>query len=598
MKRSLNWVYGGFDVLAWCIATLLAVALRYDVHVSAAEWKSAGLLLVAAVLLQLIFGYVFYLYRGRHRWGSFEAVREVALTAATTGLSLWIITFLFVDHLHLSRTIAPIATGFALLLMFFSRYMGRLIASEHLIRAKQGKPVILIGAGYVGEHLARRLTTDSNAELMPVAFLDDDPDKANLRLCGVRVRGTIQDLPKVAHETGATQAIVALAQPSPSLLRDIQAQAKLMDLKVMMMPPLEQVLRYGLSENRLRDLSIEDLLGRSVVDTNVEEIAEYLSGKRVLVTGARGSIGSQLCAEITKHNPSELIMLDRDETGLQQTQLKVRGNGLLDSNEVVLADIRDREALEELFLNRRPDVVFHAAALKHLPMLEQYPDEAWKTNVLGTYNVLCAADRAGVKTFINVSTDKAADPISILGLSKRLAERLTSWMGQQNGGRYLSVRFGNVIGSRGSMLPTFHRLIEEGKPLTVTHPDVTRYFMTIPEACQLVLQAGGIGRVGEVLILDMGEPVRILDIAEQMIALSGKDIEIVFTGLREGEKLDEVLHSHEELEDRPFHPKISHVHVEGLAPSELTHEMWQGLVLLDPIDRKSASLVIGERVSH
>lgn len=237
MKRSLNWVYGGFDVLAWCIATLLAVALRYDVHVSAAEWKSAGLLLVAAVLLQLIFGYVFYLYRGRHRWGSFEAVREVALTAATTGLSLWIITFLFVDHLHLSRTIAPIATGFALLLMFFSRYMGRLIASEHLIRAKQGKPVILIGAGYVGEHLARRLTTDSNAELMPVAFLDDDPDKANLRLCGVRVRGTIQDLPKVAHETGATQAIVALAQPSPSLLRDIQAQAKLMDLKVMMMPP-------------------------------------------------------------------------------------------------------------------------------------------------------------------------------------------------------------------------------------------------------------------------------------------------------------------------------------------------------------------------
>lgn len=596
MKKSLNWVYGGFDVLAWCIATLLAVALRYDVHVSAAEWKSAGLILVAAVLLQLAFGYVFYLYRGRHRWGSFEAVREVALTAVMTGLSLWIITFLFVDHLHLSRTIAPIATGFALLFMFFSRYVGRLIASEHLTRAKQGKPVILIGAGYVGEHLARRLTTDSNAELMPVAFLDDDPDKAHLRLCGVPVRGTIQDLPKVAHETGATQAIVALAQPSPTLLRDIQAQAKQMGLKVMMMPPLEQVLRYGLSENRLRDLSIEDLLGRSVVDTNVEEIAEYLSGKRVLVTGAGGSIGSQLCAEITKHNPSELIMLDRDETGLQQTQLKVRGNGLLDSNEVVLADIRDREALEELFLNRRPDVVFHAAVLKHLPMLEQYPDEAWKTNVLGTYNVLCAADRAGVKTFINVSTDKAADPTSILGLSKRLAERLTSWMGQKNGGRYLSVRFGNVIGSRGSMLPTFHRLIEEGKPLTVTHPDVTRYFMTIPEACQLVLQAGGIGRVGEVLILDMGEPVRILDIAEQMIALSGKDIEIVFTGLREGEKLDEVLHGELEQEDRPFHPKISHAVVEPLCRDGLSLDQWHEMVALEPEQRRQVDQYVNQTV--
>lgn len=596
MKKSLNWVYGGFDVLAWCIATLLAVALRYDVHVSAAEWKSAGLILVAAVLLQLAFGYVFYLYRGRHRWGSFEAVREVALTAVMTGLSLWIITFLFVDHLHLSRTIAPIATGFALLFMFFSRYVGRLIASEHLTRAKQGKPVILIGAGYVGEHLARRLTTDSNAELMPVAFLDDDPDKAHLRLCGVPVRGTIQDLPKVAHETGATQAIVALAQPSPTLLRDIQAQAKQMGLKVMMMPPLEQVLRYGLSENRLRDLSIEDLLGRSVVDTNVEEIAEYLSGKRVLVTGAGGSIGSQLCAEITKHNPSELIMLDRDETGLQQTQLKVRGNGLLDSNEVVLADIRDREALEELFLNRRPDVVFHAAALKHLPMLEQYPDEAWKTNVLGTYNVLCAADRAGVKTFINVSTDKEADPTSILGLSKRLAERLTSWMGQKNGGRYLSVRFGNVIGSRGSMLPTFHRLIEEGKPLTVTHPDVTRYFMTIPEACQLVLQAGGIGRVGEVLILDMGEPVRILDIAEQMIALSGKDIEIVFTGLREGEKLDEVLHGELEQEDRPFHPKISHAVVEPLCRDGLSLDQWHEMVALEPEQRRQVDQYVNQTV--
>jgi dTDP-glucose 4,6-dehydratase len=218
--------------------------------------------------------------------------------------------------------------------------------------------------------------------------------------------------------------------------------------------------------------------------------------------------------------------------------------------------------------------VFHAAALKHLPMLEQYPDEAWKTNVLGTLNVLRAAEAANVSTFVNISTDKAANPTSVLGHSKRVAEKLTAWMAERTGQRYLSVRFGNVIGSRGSMLPTFRKLIEAGGPITVTHPDVTRYFMTIPEACQLVVQAGGIGRRGEVLILDMGEPVLILDVAKRMIAQSGKDIEIVFTGLRHGEKLHEELVGEGEGDERPFHPKISHAHVDTISPEVLDHEGW------------------------
>jgi FlaA1/EpsC-like NDP-sugar epimerase len=241
---------------------------------------------------------------------------------------------------------------------------------------------------------------------------------------------------------------------------------------------------------------------------------------------------------------------------------------------VVLADIRDAEALQKIFQERKPEVVFHAAALKHLPMLEQYPDEAWKTNVLGSLNVLQASMAVGVKTFVNVSTDKAANPTSNLGHSKRAAERLTAWAARESGANYLSVRFGNVIGSRGSMLPVFESMIASGGPLMVTHPDVTRFFMTIPEACQLVVQAGGIGRPGEVLILDMGEPVRILDVAKRMIGRSGKDIQIVFTGLRAGEKLHEELIGFDELDDRPFHPKISHAQIPPIHPSRLDRASW------------------------
>ncbi|MHA2789724.1 polysaccharide biosynthesis protein [Corynebacterium sp. S7] len=239
---------------------------------------------------------------------------------------------------------------------------------------------------------------------------------------------------------------------------------------------------------------------------------------------------------------------------------------------VILADIRDKETLKQIFLDRKPEVVFHAAALKHLPMLEQYPLEAWKTNVHGTKNVLEAARAADVEAFINISTDKAANPTSVLGFSKRYAEKLTAWTGANTGKKYLSVRFGNVIGSRGSMVPTFVRLIAEDKPVTVTDPQATRYFMTIPEACQLVLQAGGIGSAGEVLILDMGEPVNILSIAKQMIEISGKDIPIKFTGLRPGEKLHEELIADNETEFRPFHPLISHTKAEKLDPEDLDTE--------------------------
>jgi FlaA1/EpsC-like NDP-sugar epimerase len=317
----------------------------------------------------------------------------------------------------------------------------------------------------------------------------------------------------------------------------------------------------------LARIDIEELIGKQPIVADLELAVEFVRGRSVLVTGAGGSIGSELCRQLLRHEPSEIIMLDRDETALQQVQVSVAGHGLLDTRDVVLADIRDAGAIRAVFLDRRPDVVFHAAALKHLPMLEQYPDEGWKTNVLGTRNVLAAAVDAGVDTLVNISTDKAADPTSVLGQTKRIAERLTAWTATETGRDFVSVRFGNVLGSRGSMVPLFADLIRSGRQVTVTHPDATRYFMSIPEACHLVIQAAAIAQPGEVLVLDMGAPVRILDVARRMVQAMGGSSDIVFTGLRPGEKLHEDLHGRGETERRPVHPKISHASVPPLAPS-------------------------------
>ncbi|QSB24096.1 polysaccharide biosynthesis protein [Curtobacterium sp. 24E2] len=317
----------------------------------------------------------------------------------------------------------------------------------------------------------------------------------------------------------------------------------------------------------LDDLDLDEIIGNRSNADDLEVSVEFVRGRSVLVTGAGGSIGSELCRQLMRFDPAEVIMLDRDETALQHVQVSVAGHGLLDTRDVVLADIRDAEAIRDVMLDRRPDVVFHAAALKHLPMLEQYPAEGWKTNVLGTRNVLAAATEAGVRTLVNISTDKAANPTSVLGQTKRLAERLTAWTAAETGHDYVSVRFGNVLGSRGSMLPLFADLIRNGQPVTVTHPDATRYFMSIPEACHLVIQAAAIAQPGEVLVLDMGEPVRILDIAQRMIAAMGGGSDIVFSGLRPGEKLHEDLIGQGETEDRPVHPKISHTAVPPLDPA-------------------------------
>ncbi|GAA4987015.1 hypothetical protein GCM10023317_12560 [Actinopolymorpha pittospori] len=362
-----------------------------------------------------------------------------------------------------------------------------------------------------------------------------------------------------------------VARPSASTARTPPLEAGRAMLAGQVAPGLHvPTPRAALSD--LRDVEVTDLLGRRQVDTDLASVAGYLAGRRVLVTGAGGSIGSELCRQIHRFAPAELIMLDRDESALHAVQLSIHGRALLDSPEVVLADIRDSQHIRELFAQRRPEVVFHAAALKHLPMLEQYPDEAVKTNVWGSLAVLDAARSCGTERFVNISTDKAAKPCSVLGYSKRLAEGLTSAIATESQGTYLSVRFGNVLGSRGSVLTAFQAQIAAGGPVTVTHPDVTRYFMTVHEAVELVIQAAAIGRDGEALVLDMGRPVRIADVARYLIATSGRKVEVVYTGLRAGEKLHEDLFDDGEPDHRPRHPLVSHLNVRPVAPA-LVHEI-------------------------
>ncbi|QMU97423.1 polysaccharide biosynthesis protein [Microbacterium esteraromaticum] len=579
-QRGRRTASAAVDVAAWCAGVLLAVALRFDFAVPLDDWLATILLAGVAAAVHLGAGVVTKLYRGRHPYGSFDEVRLLALIVLgiTTVLGLLVVTAGTV--IGIPRGTMFLAAPIVMLLMFGVRYVARLVMDRSRKPGDDAEPALILGAGFIADRLLHHITTDPVSAIRPVGLLDDDPAKANLVLRGVPVVGRTSEVEAAITQTGASLVIVAMGQADSVMLRSIADRAARAGARVAVTPSLNAMLSGEQALTDVRDISIEDLIGRHPVDTNVELIAGYITGKRVLVTGAGGSIGSELCRQLSKFGPAELIMLDRDETGLQAAQLGVAGHGLLHTDDVVLANIREHDTLTAIFDERRPEVVFHAAALKHLPMLEQYPDEGWKTNVLGTLNVLRAAMRVGTTHFVNVSTDKAANPTSVLGHSKRVAEKLTAWAGEQTGQHYVSVRFGNVIGSRGSMLPTFQTLIREGRPLTVTHPEATRYFMTIPEACQLVIQAGGIGRAGEVLILDMGEPVSILEVAKRMISMSGKSIEIVFTGLRPGEKLHEELVGSRENLERPFHPKISHTTADPISPERLDKQGWMARMLL------------------
>jgi FlaA1/EpsC-like NDP-sugar epimerase len=554
------------DSAVWFTALLAATWARFDFEPEAMNAGPAIIIAAIAVLVNGAVGSAIGIYRRRYIPGSFEECVALAMGAAAS-TSLLLGTFGFIRPYPVPRSVPVLAGAFALGGILAVRWLGRTVARRHRINAPRCRKVVVLGAGRTGQCLVRRMELDERVPYRAVALLDDDPRKRHLHVAGVHVHGTRRDLASVSARFGADAVVIAMANPDPELIRAVSSEAALLGIGALVVPPVTQVVHSARPAGDLRDLKLDDLLGRSPAHLDEDAIARQIAGRRVLVTGAGGSIGSEMCRQIHRFHPAELVMLDRDESALHAAQLSIYGRALLDHDDTVLADIRDARAMRRIFDSCRPQAVFHAAALKHLPLLEQYPLEAWMTNVVGSWNVLCAASEVGVNTFVNISTDKAANPISVLGYSKRITERLTAHMGTRTEGRFLSVRFGNVLGSRGSVLEAFARQIEEGGPVTVTHPDVTRYFMTISEACQLVLQSAAIGSAGEALVLDMGAPVNIADVARLLICRAQRDdIDIVYTGLRAGEKMHEELFGHGEASDfRPSHPLVSHVSVPPLA---------------------------------
>ncbi len=559
--RMVRWTWALFDALIWCGAVFLASLLRFDFDISDVAIRGTLWFALVAMAAQLIGGGLVGPYAVGHQRGSFEEIVDVAKTVAVvgTGLTIWA---LLLTPAMVPRSVPISAAALALLSMFALRYAVRAVSTHRYATRMSERRVIVFGAGEAGRRLTRNMIYDGVASFTPVAVLDDDRSKARLRIDGIRVRGSRRDLAKVASEYDATDLVIALPNADAALIRDITERAEALGLRTMVLPPLLQIMAGRPTTSDLRDVNLGDLLGRRPVELDQAAIAEQISGRSVLVTGAGGSIGSELCRQIARFGPAKLLLLDRDESALHATQLTLAGHGLLDGDDTLLVDIRDREALGHIFQHHRPEVVFHAAALKHLPLLERYPLEAWKTNVVGTLNVLRAAEEAGVGTFVNISTDKAANPSCVLGYSKRVAERLTADFARRSMGRFVSVRFGNVLGSRGSVVPAFTAQIAQGGPVTVTHPEVKRFFMLIPEACQLVLQSAAIGSDGEVMVLDMGEQLKIVEVANTLIRLSGRtDIEISFTGLRAGEKLAEELFYPGENREQTAHPLVSSVSV-------------------------------------
>ncbi|MGW3889865.1 polysaccharide biosynthesis protein [Micromonospora chokoriensis] len=571
-RRALGFL--ATDTAAWVGGFVAAVWTRYEFHPPAGQLSRAAGVGGIAALIYVAVAAVRRLHSGRHPLGSLQEVRGLAGNVATP-IAILLIGLLPSADRPVPASTPLIGGSLTLLLMLAARSAYRHrhdLAMRPDVRS--ATPVLLFGLGDAGQGLLRAMLGDPRGRYLPVGALDDDPDKRNLRFGGVRVLGGRADLAEAVRRTGATTVIFSVASADAALIRQIREATLQTGAAFKVLPPVRELVDHRITVTDVRDVQISDLLGRRQVVGDLPLSGDGLAGLRVLVTGAGGSIGSELCRQVLKTDPGELMMLDRDESALHALQMSLNGRAMLDGPELILADLRDDERVRRIIRERRPDVIFHAAALKHLTLLQRNPGEAVMTNVWGTLSVLDAC--RDVAKFVNISTDKAADPISVLGYSKRITERLTAHAARRFPGTFLSVRFGNVLSSRGSVITAFQRQIEAGNPLTVTHPDVTRYLMTLEEAVRLVLQAAEIGRDGEALVLDMGAPVRIADLARQMAEQADSRVPIVYTGLRPGEKLHEDLLGTGEVDDRPLHPLISHVTVPALDPLDVSG--------LDPYD--------------
>ncbi|WP_352419492.1 nucleoside-diphosphate sugar epimerase/dehydratase [Proteiniborus sp.] len=549
------------DIILINLAYYLALYLRFDGNIEVKYLNTYIDNALIITLLKIVVFHYFKLYKSLWRYASIDELLNVVVASIVANAG--VISLLFARQTFLPRSIYAITTMLDMILLGgirFSYRALRRISGSRLSSRKDFKHIMIIGAGDAGAMVIRELKNHTQLNSKPVAIIDDDLLKKGQRINGVPVMGQRVDIVTVANKMDIDEIIIAIPSAGKSEIRNIVTECKKTRCKLKILPGMYELIDGKVSIKEIRDVQIEDLLGRDEVKLNIDEISGYLKDKRILVTGGGGSIGSELCRQIAKFKPNELCVLDIYENNAYdlQNELKRKYKDL--NLKVYIASVRDKKRIDEVMKEIRPDVIFHAAAHKHVPLMEDNPKEAIKNNVFGTLNLAQAADTYGVKRFVMISTDKAVNPTNIMGASKRICEMIIQSIDKKSETEFVAVRFGNVLGSNGSVIPLFKKQIMEGGPVTVTHPEIIRYFMTIPEAAQLVIQAGAMAKGGEIFVLDMGEPVKIIDLARDLIRLSGfepdEDIPIVFTGLRQGEKLFEELLLDEEGMRSTAHEKI------------------------------------------
>ncbi|MBQ7761141.1 MAG: polysaccharide biosynthesis protein [Clostridia bacterium] len=600
-------------VVSFFISTLLATAL--DKTITIDEYFSICTIpLVVGATLICLFVLVSRLYATSFRYASVNEIIKVFVISALILVALIVIHFLpfnqaLVNGIGLDWC-ALVFTSFFIISLFVIFAYRFFLSVRHQFThrsASEKTRILIVGAGEGGSMILREIMSSDKINLEPVGFVDDDPAKIGTYILGVKVLGKCEDIKEIAESTKASQIFIAMPSANAQAIKRVTSYCIDTKCEVKTLPGLYQLMDGAISVSRLRNVDVNDLLGRDPVKTNLSEVMGYIEDQVVLVTGGGGSIGSELCRQIAEHNPKQLIILDIYENNAYDIEQELKRK-LPNLNLVTLiASIRDSVKMDDVFKKYRPDIVFHAAAHKHVPLMETSPNEAVKNNILGTYKVVKCAEKYEVKKFVQISTDKAVNPTNIMGATKRVCEMIIQAFSRKSKTCFVAVRFGNVLGSNGSVIPLFKKQIEEGGPVTVTHKDIIRYFMTIPEAVSLVLQAGAQANGGEIFVLDMGEQVRIYDLAVNLIKLSGyephKDIEIKITGLRPGEKLyEERLMAEEgltktandrisigkplEIDDQKLFETLDKLYDEAYSESEQMKDLVKELVPTYKIDRR------------
>ncbi len=578
MNRGMQFA---LDVIVLSAAFVLAYLLRFEFVLSGEQLRSLTIQWPLVLLVQFSALFVSGVYAFIWRYVGLAELRAFLKAAFWSGLILVFLRLALPDvlqHWRIPLSVILMDSVLAFGGIVGVRVLRRAVYERYERRRRavgagevERKPVLLVGAGRAGVLAAKEIRGRGDMNLEILGFVDDDPEKQGAVIQGVRVLGRSRDLPRLAEELQPDHVIITIAQASRRQLRRIMAICEKAGLKARIIPGLYEILDGRVGISAIRDVEIEDLLGREPVRLDEDSIARFIKGKTVMVTGAGGSIGSEMARQVARFGPSTLLLLERAEFALFEIDRELRRHRPDLAVVALVGDVCDEPRVRQIMERYRPAVVFHAAAHKHVPMMELNPIEAVKNNVLGTWTAGVAAAEAGAEAFVLISTDKAVRPSSVMGASKRVAELVVRELDRRFSTRFIIVRFGNVMGSAGSVIPIFREQIRRGGPVTVTHPDMVRYFLTIPEASQLVLQAGAMGDGGELFILDMGEPVRIFDLARDMITLSGlkpfEDIDIVFTGIRPGEKLFEELQTAGEDIEKTRHPKVFIGRINGY-PSE------------------------------